>query len=156
MDLLIPYTHHWEAQVITALSLISTLYRSVAHAKSPQFVFTRRFLATDFNNGDSSSSVLTLLLSGEYPTTELAGLSSQLTADWVRVRVRVRVTLRLAVYRQSVCLGASPLEAHDQRFFFFQLNSCANSPYVTSSLTRRWGCLLLICLAFRQVYVSHI
>jgi hypothetical protein len=22
---------------------------------------------------------------------------------------------------------------------FFQLNSCGNSPYVTSSLTRRWG-----------------
>jgi hypothetical protein len=36
----------------------------------------------------------------------------------VRVRVRVRVTLRLAVYRQSVCLGVRPLEAHDQRLFF--------------------------------------
>jgi hypothetical protein len=31
---------------------------------------------------------------------------------------RVRVTLRLAVYRQSVRLGAKPLEAHDQHFFF--------------------------------------
>jgi hypothetical protein len=29
----------------------------------------------------------------------------------------VRVTLRLAVYRQSVRLGVRPLEAHDQRFF---------------------------------------
>jgi hypothetical protein len=28
--------------------------------------------------------------------------------------------------------------------------------YVTSSLTRRWSSLLWICLAFRQVYVSHI
>jgi hypothetical protein len=25
---------------------------------------------------------------------------------------------------------------------FFQVNSCGNSPYVTSSLTRRWVCLL--------------
>jgi hypothetical protein len=33
----------------------------------------------------------------------------------------------------------------DQRFF--HLNSCGNSPYVTSSLARRWGCLLWICLA---------
>jgi hypothetical protein len=28
--------------------------------------------------------------------------------------VRVRVTLRLAVYRQSVSLGDKPLETHDQ------------------------------------------
>jgi hypothetical protein len=33
------------------------------------------------------------------------------------VRVRVRVTLRLAVYRQSVPLGAEPLETHDKQFF---------------------------------------
>jgi hypothetical protein len=71
MDLLTTYTHHSELQVITALSLISTLYKSLAHAKSSQAAFTRRFLAANFNNGDSSASVLTSLLSGEYPTTEL-------------------------------------------------------------------------------------
>jgi hypothetical protein len=31
--------------------------------------------------------------------------------------VQVQVTLRLAVYRQSVCLGVKPLETHDQNFF---------------------------------------
>jgi hypothetical protein len=31
--------------------------------------------------------------------------------------LRIRVTLRLAVYRQSVHLGAKPLEAHDLYFF---------------------------------------
>jgi hypothetical protein len=31
---------------------------------------------------------------------------------------RVRVTLRLAVYRQSVRLGDKPLETHDQNFYF--------------------------------------
>jgi hypothetical protein len=31
---------------------------------------------------------------------------------------RVRVTLRLAVYRQSLRLGTKPLEAHDQYFLF--------------------------------------
>jgi hypothetical protein len=31
-------------------------------------------------------------------------------------RVRVTVTLRLAVYSQSVRLGAKPLETHDQYF----------------------------------------
>jgi hypothetical protein len=30
---------------------------------------------------------------------------------------KVKVTLRLAVYGQSVCLGVKPLEKHDQRFF---------------------------------------
>jgi hypothetical protein len=70
------------------------------------------------------------------------------------VKVIVKVTLRLMVYCQSVRLGVRPLETHDQRFFF-QLNSCCNSPYVTSSLTRRWVCLVWICLAFRQVYNSH-
>jgi hypothetical protein len=39
---------------------------------------------------------------------------------------------------------------------FFQLNPCGHSPYVTFSLTRGRVCLLWICLAFRQVYVSHI
>jgi hypothetical protein len=33
--------------------------------------------------------------------------------------------------------------------FFFRLNSCGNSPYVASSLTRRWVCLSQICLVFR-------
>jgi hypothetical protein len=36
--------------------------------------------------------------------------------------VKVRVTLRLAVYCQSVCLGIKHLETHNQRFFFPQLN----------------------------------
>jgi hypothetical protein len=32
--------------------------------------------------------------------------------------VKVTVTLRLAVYRQSVCLGAEPLETHGQNLSF--------------------------------------
>jgi hypothetical protein len=51
-------------------------------------------------------------------------------------------------------LASSPLRPTTN--FFFQLNSCVNRPYVTSSLTRRWACLLWIYLAFRQVYISHI
>jgi hypothetical protein len=54
----------------------------------------------------------------------------------------VRVTLRRAVYRQSVRLGAKPLETHDQVFFPLPLSPCGHSLYVTSSLTRGWGCLL--------------
>jgi hypothetical protein len=89
--------------------------------------------------------------------SEFKGNSHHLrkSRNWtVKVKVKVKVTLRLAVYRQSVRLGVKPLETHDQTFFL--LSSCGNSPYVTSSLTRRWVCLLWICLAFRQVYISHI
>jgi hypothetical protein len=49
---------------------------------------------------------------------------------WSKVKVKVRVTLRLAVYHQSVHLGTKSPETHDQRFFF-QLSLCDNSPYVS-------------------------
>jgi hypothetical protein len=59
------------------------------------------------------------------------------------VWVRVRVTLRLAVYRQSV-LAPSPLRLTTS--ILFQLNTCGYSPYVTSSLTRWWVCRLQLLL----------
>jgi hypothetical protein len=51
-------------------------------------------------------------------------------------KVNAKVTLRLAVYRQSVSRGVKPLETQDQRLFF-QLNPFGHRLYVTSSLTRR-------------------
>jgi hypothetical protein len=42
-----------------------------AQAKSFQFASTSRFLVTDLNSEDSSAFVLTSVLSGEYPATEL-------------------------------------------------------------------------------------
>jgi hypothetical protein len=68
---------------------------------------------------------------------------------------RVRVTLRLTVYRQSVCLGDKPLETRP--IFFFQLNTCGHSPYVTSSLMRQWVyCLqLLLVLASTVILRSE-
>jgi hypothetical protein len=56
-------------QVVTH-SLTSTLYKSL-HAKSSLSAFTSHFLVTDLNIEDSPDSVLTPLLSGEYPTNEL-------------------------------------------------------------------------------------
>jgi hypothetical protein len=100
MNLLTTCTHHSELQIFTALSLISTLYQSL-HAKSSPAcsVFTSRCLVTALNNGDSSASVLTSLLFGEYQTTELstviqrhlfsaplAELNSQLTGSLGRPR----------------------------------------------------------------------
>jgi hypothetical protein len=57
MDLLTIYTH-LELQVITALSLIFTLYKSVQHPPSlfQRAVFTSRSLATASNSVNSSVS----------------------------------------------------------------------------------------------------
>jgi hypothetical protein len=58
--------------------------------------------------------LLQLLTSRGKPTDNWTALHS--------VKVKVKVTLRLAVYRQSVRRDVKSLETHDQRFF--QLNSC--------------------------------
>jgi hypothetical protein len=50
MDLLNTYTHHSELQIITALSFVSILYKSLAQAKSSQFSFDvswKRFLTAE-------------------------------------------------------------------------------------------------------------
>jgi hypothetical protein len=39
-------------------------------------------------------------------------------------------------------LAMGPLRLTNRESFFFQPISCGSSPYVTSSLTRRWVCLL--------------
>jgi hypothetical protein len=70
-------------------------------------VFTRRFPVTASKNGYSSASVLkSTLKSGSLPN------------ELRQVKVKVKVTLRLAVYSQSVGFGVKPPETHDQRFFF--------------------------------------
>jgi hypothetical protein len=88
-----------------------------AHANSSQFVFTSRCWVTAPNNIDSSASVF----NGSCPhwlATPTANPSWQLRhiLYWLK-RERDRVTLRQAVYRQTVRLGAKPLEAHDLSLF---------------------------------------
>jgi hypothetical protein len=70
----------------------------------------------------------------------------------LRARVRVRVTLRLAVYRQSVRLGDEPPETHSQ-ISFSQMNTCGHSPYIASSLTRGWACHLQLLLGLASVFI---
>jgi hypothetical protein len=65
---------------------------------------------------------------------------------------RVRVTLRLAVYRQSVRLGDKPLRPTTS-IFIFQLNSCDYSPYVTSCMTRGWVCRLHLLLVLANAVI---
>jgi hypothetical protein len=60
--------------------------------------------------------------------------------------------LRLAVCLQSVRLGAESLETYGHNFFF-QLNPCSISPYVTSSLMRGCVCRLQFLLAFDSAVI---
>jgi hypothetical protein len=93
------------------------------------------------------------LLGISYQLLTSHSISSQPTQS----HLRIKVTLRLEVYRQSARLRAKPLETHDQCFFFL-LNTCGYSPYVTLSLTREWICrlqLLLILASASRIQVSR-
>jgi hypothetical protein len=56
--------------------------------------------------------------------------------ELVKVKVKSKVTLRLAVYHQSIGLGIKPDETHDQRYF--QLYPWGYSHYIIFSLKRGW------------------
>jgi hypothetical protein len=85
-----------------AIGNLHNVQITTVHAKSFQSAFTSRFPETDFNNGDSSASMLTSSLSGEYPTTELNSLAR--TAQKIRAPT-VPPLLRVDLLpREHVCL----------------------------------------------------
>jgi hypothetical protein len=90
-------------------------------------------------------------------SASLAELDSRLTAVlefWNSAAVsqsRVRVTLRLAVYRQAVCLGAKPLRTTTSIFFNWTLGGY--SPYVIFSLTCEWVCRLQLLLILASAVI---
>jgi hypothetical protein len=55
------YTQLVTTSTYNAIASLHTLQITRAHAKPSQSAFTSCFLVTDFNNGDSSDSVLTSL-----------------------------------------------------------------------------------------------
>jgi hypothetical protein len=107
-------TPHWVFSVYFELSLLGNSSQQWLFLCS---VFTRRFLATNLNNGDTSAPVVTPLLYGEFPATELSTPSSQISTncslgtpelDWL--------ILRLSLSR-PVCLGIKQTSgAYDQIF----------------------------------------
>jgi hypothetical protein len=118
-----------QLQLIQRCRSFHCLQFTLAHALGFS-VPTSRLLATDLNTDTITSNTYEVF--------------------WVS---KLR-TSRLAANRQSVWLGARPLETHDQRLFF-QMNSCGNSPYVTSSLTRRRVCLNMLRFS-SSVHFAHI
>jgi hypothetical protein len=63
----------------------------------------------------------------------------------IQLHVKRQMIVKVQSYFTTGALspiGSSwPLEAHDKRFFL-QLNPCAHSSYLTSSVTGRWVCVL--------------
>jgi hypothetical protein len=88
---------------------------------------------------------------GPRKTTENLDRVAALSGCKLTSQDKVTITLRLAVYRQSVRFGAKPLETHDQIFFF---NPCVLSPYVTSSDEKMGLSLMLRLLS--SVRIAHI
>jgi hypothetical protein len=85
----------------------------------------------------------------------LASYDSQGYSGGIRPRLQSQSSKLLYDWRftaNQFVLASSPLRL-TTRDVFSQRNPCDISPYITSSLTRRWVCLLWICLAFRHIYI---
>jgi hypothetical protein len=75
MDLLTTCNSRFGTTNNYSATAISTIHRSPQHPLSLlQLASTDHFLTTNFNNGDSSASVMTPLPAGEHSTTELRHL----------------------------------------------------------------------------------
>jgi hypothetical protein len=94
------FIDHFKTRLFTTL-----IYSAIANFHTLQFARGHTFPAR---------SVLT-------SSCLVTAFRAQVLCEWrlsfYCVFFKVRVTLRLAVYRQSVHLGARSLEAHNQRFF---------------------------------------
>jgi hypothetical protein len=113
----------------SAIVILHIFQLTVAHALGFS-VFTSRILATDLSQShcnvkshvkSSCHSGIPFLPFLQFPIPKTRLDYSRLlfyTPTTVPLLLlKVKVTLRLAVYRQSVCLGVKPLETHDQTFF---------------------------------------
>jgi hypothetical protein len=156
IDLLTTYTHHSELQAVTTPPLISTIHKSPQHPLSlfpASCVITSRFLATASDSEDSSAQCSLRYCPANIPhlfSASLVELKSQLTQS----ESKSNLLCDWRFTASQFVLMSSPWSPTTRDFFY--LNPSGNSPYLTSSLTRRWVCRLWICLAFRQMYVSHI
>jgi hypothetical protein len=126
---------------------VATIFGSLlyTHTLLSIHVLTSRCLATTSNGGRCPSSGFLNCHRPQLPASHSnssQGLnrSCSLTDPLTNCN-KVKVTLRLEVTANQFILEPNPLRL-TTRDLFFQLNPCSNSPYVTSSLTRRWICLL--------------
>jgi hypothetical protein len=110
-------------------------------------------MATDFNTGPIRVSLNYILQISLYYSIHKVFSSQHLVQNWT-ANSKSKLLYDWRFTATQFVLAPSPLRLASR--FFFQLNPCGHSPYVTSCLTRRWVCFLWIFLTFRRVYVSHI
>jgi hypothetical protein len=171
MALLITYTHHTEQQVITALSLISKLNKSLHHPLSlfpACCIFISRSLATVSNSGDSSASLAQVLFHSLLLQILILNILSadNKLSGWWPFRINLLSSLHRLTFNRlgqsqsqllydwrftanQFVLPTSPLRLTN-RIFISQLKTCGYSPHVTSSLTRVWVCRLQLLHGPRQ------
>jgi hypothetical protein len=144
------YWHNSELQIIASSSLISKSIQVTAaniNSSPVRSVFNNRFPVMDVNTGDSSAScsqVLPVWRISRNCTISIPSISwksesePELLYDW-------RFTANQFV------LTPSPLRPTNS--IFFLQNICCYSPYVTSSLTRRWVCRLQLLLVLASTVI---
>jgi hypothetical protein len=115
-------------------------YRNL-EGQAPIFIYPRNRVAQLYPHALGS---LFFAITTHRATVEVFEPASARGPVRQRLEREIRLTLRLAVYRKSVRLGAEPLKIHGQ-IFFYHLNTCGHSPYVTSSLTRGWFVVYNCC-----------
>jgi hypothetical protein len=108
--------------IITAHSQWLPKTRSIPCWTTGVFSSAVTDLVLIYESVTSSASVVRWLTLHSWPLNYWTAFSIilRLNDEWtvLNSRIRVRVTLRLAVYRQSVRLGDKPLETHDKVILF--------------------------------------
>jgi hypothetical protein len=133
--------NNWITDTSLQLHSIITAYNQWLHTTRPIPCWTTRVFSSTVTNDEQRN-----------PAHTLNCLEGSLFQKWMNDESESRITLWLVVYSQSVRLGAKPLETHGQNFFF-QSNTYDHSPYVTSSLMRRWVCHLQLLLALASAFI---
>jgi hypothetical protein len=158
----------------SAIANLHTFHFTVAHVLGFS-VSTSRLVATDFNTEMITSNhyevffdpilqnwfSLSLSLKFAVRLESPAPNSKLLYADifpfsWLNCHSRSRSYFTTGGLQPiSSSWPQAPWDPRAE-IFFFNWTLGGNSPYITSSLTRRWVCVLWICFVSRQLCVSHI
>jgi hypothetical protein len=127
----------------SAIAILHTFQLTVTHALGLS-VFTSRTLATDLSQSrchiyshiKSSWHNLIPFLPFLFNHLRLIFRTKSTSPFWSKSKL---------LYDWRFAANQFVLASSSMRLtirIFLQLNSCGNSPYVTSSLMKRWGCLL--------------
>jgi hypothetical protein len=118
------WSDFYYCQTVDGLSMWGTLYDEWTGLS---FTIADGFSPAQSFLGTSTVRLVTIFYCSRFETSLFiasydsqcydGGIRTHLYTRLIKAKVKVKITLRLAVYRQSIRLGARPLKAHKQRFF---------------------------------------